>query len=97
MGCGEWHVKLGRLVLSDRLSSFTDVHFLEASSLTGENVEAPFLLAARAILFSIKSGSLDPQEPGTGVSYGDRALRRVSSSSRLSFGSLRRFGYSLRL
>ncbi|EAU93253.2 Rab4 [Coprinopsis cinerea okayama7 len=60
----------------------------EASSLTGENVEAPFLLAARAILLAIESGSLDPEKPGSGVSYGDRALRRVNSSSRLSFGSL---------
>jgi Ras-related protein Rab-4A len=65
-----------------------DVHFLEASSLTGENVEAPFLLAARSILLSIESGTLDPEKAGSGVSYGDRALRRVNSSSRLSFGSL---------
>src|ERR1700728_4575267 len=65
-----------------------DVHFLEASSLTGDNVEAPFLLAARSILLSIESGALDPAKSGSGVSYGDRALRRVNSSSRLSFGSL---------
>lgn len=65
-----------------------DVHFLEASSLTGDNVEAPFLLAARAILLSIESGALDPEKAGSGVSYGDRALRRVNSSSHLSFGSL---------
>ena len=64
-----------------------DVHFLETSSLTGENVEAPFLLAARAILLAIESGTLDPEKAGSGVSYGDRALRRVNSSSRLSFGS----------
>ena len=65
-----------------------DVHFLETSSLTGENVEAPFLLAARSILLAIESGALDPEKAGSGVSYGDRALRRVNSSSRLSFGSL---------
>ncbi|KAJ3488258.1 hypothetical protein NLI96_g2994 [Meripilus lineatus] len=65
-----------------------DVHFLEASSLTGENVEAPFLLCARSILLAIESGTLDPEKAGSGVSYGDRALRRVNSSSRLSFGSL---------
>jgi hypothetical protein len=56
--------------------------------LTGDNVEAPFLLAARSILLSIESGTLDPDAAGSGVSYGDRALRRVTSSSRLSFGSL---------
>jgi len=65
-----------------------DVHFLEASSLTGDNVEAPFLMAARSILLAIESGTLDPEKAGSGVSYGDRALRRVNSSSRLSFGSL---------
>jgi hypothetical protein len=65
-----------------------DVHFLETSSLTGENVEAPFLMAARSILLAIESGTLDPEKAGSGVSYGDRALRRVNSSSRLSFGSL---------
>jgi len=65
-----------------------DVHFLEASSLSGDNVEAPFLLAARSILLSIESGILDPEKAGSGVSYGDRALRRVTSSSHLSFGSL---------
>ncbi len=65
-----------------------DVHFLETSSLTGENVEAPFLLVARSILLSIESGELDPEKAGSGVSYGDRALRRMNSNSRLSFGSL---------
>ncbi|KAH9858144.1 ras-domain-containing protein [Lenzites betulinus] len=65
-----------------------DCHFLEASSLSGDNVEAPFLLCARSILLAIESGTLDPEKAGSGVSYGDRALRRVNSSSRLSFGSL---------
>jgi len=63
------------------------VLFIEGSSLTGENVEAPFLLAARTILLAIEAGTLDPERSGSGVSYGDRALRRPSSSSRLSFGS----------
>ncbi|KAK7058990.1 hypothetical protein VNI00_001614 [Paramarasmius palmivorus] len=73
---------------ASRWAAENDVHFLEASSLTGENVEAPFMLAARSILLSIESGALDPEKAGSGVSYGDRALRRVNSSSRLSFGSL---------
>ena len=63
------------------------VHIIEASSLTGENVETPFLLAARQILLAIESGELNPEKAGSGVSYGDRALRRVGSSSRFSFGS----------
>ena len=82
------------------MAACVDVHFLEASSLSGENVEAPFLLAARSILLSIESGVLDPEKAGSGVSYGDRALRRVNSSSRLSFGSLsggRRKGGTVKL
>ncbi|RXK41807.1 rab family protein [Tremella mesenterica] len=43
--------------------------FVEVSSLTGENVTTPFLLAARSILSSIDSGVLDPDTPNTGVSY----------------------------
>ncbi|ORY34779.1 ras family-domain-containing protein [Naematelia encephala] len=58
--------------------------FVETSSLTGENVPTPFHLAARNILSSIDSGALDPDAAGTGVSYGERQLRAVGSSSRLS-------------
>ena len=43
------------------------------------------MLAARSILLAIESGTLDPEKAGSGVSYGDRALRRISSSGRLSF------------
>ena len=77
-----------RAFVAKNLFPRTDVHFLEASSLSGDNVEAPFLLCARSILLSIESGALDPEKAGSGVSYGDRALRRVNSSSRMSFGSL---------
>ena len=81
--------RYGRVCFSnERAHNSTDVHFLEVSSLTGDNVEAPFLLAARSILLSVESGALDPEKVGSGISYGDRALRRVNSSSRLSFGSL---------
>lgn len=58
--------------------------FVEVSSLTGENVTTPFLLAARTILSSIDAGTLDPDAAGTGVSYGERQLRAVGSSSGLS-------------
>jgi len=89
MGCRERCVPLtSSPLLSKTDHSGADVHFLEASSLSGDNVEAPFLLCARSILLSIESGALDPEKAGSGVSYGDRALRRVNSSSRLSFGSL---------
>ena len=60
--------------------------FLEASSLTGENVESPFHLAARSILLGIDSGKIDPDKSGSGISFGDRsmALRRIGSNGRLS-------------
>ena len=93
MGCGKRCVHFELCLTLVQLLPETDracadVHFLEASSLSGDNVEAPFLLCARSILLSIESGALDPEKAGSGVSYGDRALRRVNSSSRLSFGSL---------
>ncbi|BGP48331.1 hypothetical protein JCM10450v2_004203 [Rhodotorula kratochvilovae] len=53
--------------------------FVETSSKTGENVEQPFILLARAILLAVESGKLDPDKAGSGVSYGERALRRISS------------------
>jgi Ras-related protein Rab-4B len=54
---------------------------------TGINTPQPFLLASQSILVLIESGELDPDAPGTGVSYGERQLRTVGSSSRLSFAS----------
>lgn len=89
MGSREWYVAgYTSPYITPQGAFCSDIHFLETSSLSGDNVEAPFLLAARAILLSIESGALDPEKAGSGVSYGDRALRRVNSSSRLSFGSL---------
>lgn len=70
------------------LPSSTDALFLETSSLTGENVEAPFALAAKSILMAIESGRLDPEKAGSGISYGDRSLRRVGSGSRFSFSEM---------
>ena len=72
---------------ASRWAASKGIHIMEVSSLTGENVEAPFMLAARQILLAIESGELNPEKSGSGVSYGDRALRRINSSSRFSFGS----------
>ncbi|GJJ13884.1 hypothetical protein Clacol_008141 [Clathrus columnatus] len=63
---------------ASRWAAQNNVHFIETSSLNGDNVEAPFLLAARSILLSIESGALDPEKAGSGVSYGDRSLRRIT-------------------
>ncbi|WVN86838.1 uncharacterized protein L203_102012 [Cryptococcus depauperatus CBS 7841] len=66
--------------------------FVEVSSLTGQNVMTPFLLASQTIISAIDAGTLDPDSVGTGVSYGERQLRAVGSQSRLSAfgGSTRR-------
>nr|AIC33797.1 PLN03108 [Puccinia cf. psidii AE-2014] len=58
-----------------------DCLFLETSSWTGESVSSPFLLLTRSILLSIESGRIDPSRPGSGISYGERALKRVASWS----------------
>ncbi|KAG9314332.1 ras family-domain-containing protein [Chiua virens] len=52
---------------ASRWAAENGVHFLESSSLSGDNVEAPFLLAARSILLSIESGVLDPEKAGSGL------------------------------
>ncbi|KAH9817576.1 P-loop containing nucleoside triphosphate hydrolase protein [Melampsora americana] len=56
-----------------------DCLFLETSSLTGESVSTPFLLLTRSILLSIESGRIDPNRTNSGISYGERTLKRVSS------------------
>lgn len=53
------------------LEAVTDTRLLHAPQ--------PFILLARAILLAVESGKLDPDKTGSGVSYGERALRRVSS------------------
>ncbi|GEM07092.1 ras-related protein Rab-4B [Rhodotorula toruloides] len=50
--------------------------YVETSSKTGENVEQPFILLTRAVVLAIETGKLDPDKTGSGVSYGERALRR---------------------
>jgi hypothetical protein len=53
---------LGLPVAASGLLCPLDVHFIETSSLTGDNIEKPFALAARAILLSIESGQLDTEK-----------------------------------
>ncbi len=53
----------------------------------------PFILLARSILLAVETGKIDPEKPGSGVSYGERALRRVSSwNGSLTSGRGRIFG-----
>lgn len=66
---------------------------MEVSALTGENITQPFYLLSRAILLAIESGRIDPEQANSGVSYGERSLRRMSSfgagSSSIRIGPIR--------
>lgn len=55
--------------------------YMETSSLNGDNVERPFVLACQSILAAIQSGNISPEKPGSGISYGDRGLRSVAVNS----------------
>ena len=71
----------------------TDLLFLEVSAMTGENITQPFYLLSRAILLAIENGRIDPEQSNSGVSYGERSLRRMSSfgggSSTIRIGPIR--------
>lgn len=72
--------------------------FVEVSSMTGENILTPFLLASRTILEKIDKGEIDPEQAGTGISYGERQLRAVGSTSKLGgFGARRKRSRSVNL
>lgn len=55
-------------------------------------MDQPFTLASKSILLAIESGKINPESAGSGISYGDRGLRRVggltSSGSRFSFAEM---------
>ncbi|WFD34175.1 hypothetical protein MCUN1_001012 [Malassezia cuniculi] len=53
--------------------------FVETSSVTGENVELPFVLSAQAVLLAIDNGTIFPESPESGISYGDRTLSQSHS------------------
>ena len=76
-----------------------EMTFLEASAMTGENVEEVFLKTARSILSKIEAGcvecifiytyikcsclgELDPERMGSGIQYGDRSLRKLTTDRR---------------
>lgn len=66
------------------------VLFTETSSLTGENVDVPFILAARSVLLGLSDGTLDPERIDSGIAYGDRLLPRNSTGSHFSFADTER-------
>lgn len=61
------------------------VLFTETSSITGENVDVPFVLAARSVLLGLSAGTIDPERPDSGIAYGERFLWRNSTGSHFSF------------
>jgi len=61
------------------------VLFTETSSLTGENVDVPFVLAVRSVILGLSAGTIDPERPDSGIAYGERFLRRNSTGSHFSF------------
>uniref|UniRef100_A0A0P6DJG3 Ras-related protein Rab-4A n=1 Tax=Daphnia magna TaxID=35525 RepID=A0A0P6DJG3_9CRUS len=58
-----------------------DLMFLEASALTGENVEEAFLQCAKSILSKVETGELDPNRLGSGIQHGETAIRRFQRQS----------------
>ncbi|CAL8235918.1 unnamed protein product [Boreogadus saida] len=67
---------------ASRFAQENELMFLETSALTGENVEEAFIQCARKILNKIESGELDPERMGSGIQYGDAALRQLRSPRR---------------
>ncbi|EHY57749.1 hypothetical protein HRR80_004721 [Exophiala dermatitidis] len=65
----------GREVTPDMASRWASkVHIpatMEVSALTGENVDELFARLARMILTKIELGEIDPDDPASGIQYGD--------------------------
>lgn len=59
-----------------------DLIFLETSAKTGDNVEEAFLKCSKTILAKIEAGELDPERIGSGIQYGDAALRSIQIKHR---------------
>lgn len=75
----------GREITTLEASSFAqenDLIFLETSAKTGDNVEEAFLKCSKSILAKIESGELDPERTGSGIQYGDAALRSIQLKQR---------------
>lgn len=63
--------------------------FLEASAKTGENVEEAFLKCSKTILAKIETGELDPERIGSGIQYGDGAIRQLQGQQRAIYNHIR--------
>ncbi|XP_065883233.1 ras-related protein Rab-4B-like [Dysidea avara] len=67
---------------ASRFAQENEMTFLETSAMSGENVEEVFLKTARSILSKIEAGELDPERMGSGIQYGDRSLRKLTTDRR---------------
>ncbi|KAH8728473.1 P-loop containing nucleoside triphosphate hydrolase protein, partial [Phaeosphaeriaceae sp. PMI808] len=59
---------------------------VEVSALNGENVEELFTRLARMILTKIELGEIDPDDPASGIQYGDLGWDDGTGSIRSGFG-----------
>ncbi|KAF0290837.1 Ras-related protein Rab-4B [Amphibalanus amphitrite] len=72
---------------ASRFAQENELMFLETSAMTGEHIEEAFLKCSNTILAKIETGELDPERIGSGIQYGDHALRRLNrGSARTSAG-----------
>lgn len=60
----------------------SELIFLETSAKTGDSVEEAFLKCSKTILAKIETGELDPERIGSGIQYGDAALRGLQNRQR---------------
>lgn len=63
---------------------------VEVSALSGEGVDEVFERLARMILTKIELGEIDPDDPQSGIQYGDGGFGEMDADSIKSGGSRRR-------
>ncbi|EXJ90079.1 hypothetical protein A1O3_03148 [Capronia epimyces CBS 606.96] len=93
LSTGKWTATTsveGREVTPDLASRWASkVHVpvtMEVSALTGENVDELFNRLARMILTKIELGEIDPDDPASGIQYGDGGGTWDGSSTRSGTG-----------
>lgn len=75
------------LLEASNFAQENELIFLETSAKTGDNVEEAFLRCSKSILAKIECGELDPERTGSGIQYGDAALRNIQLKQRNSTGT----------
>lgn len=66
---------------------------VEVSALTGDGVDEIFNKLARTILTKIELGEIDPDDPMSGIQYGDADYYRYDDGSSIKSGGLTADGY----